>query len=227
MNCIIVDDDLVSIKYTETLIAKNPLLDYLGSFTSASAAVAALEDLDVDLIFLDVEMPEMTGFEFISQLKDIPAIIFISSKKDYAADAYSFKAADYLVKPVLEARFNTSINELAERKKITEQRKAIADSFFVKDKGRFIQVFITDINYIEALSDYVQINTTEKKYTILSSLKAMEALLPQNFKRVHRSFIVNKYKILELDEQVIVVQDKNIPLSRSHRSDFMQWINVL
>jgi DNA-binding LytR/AlgR family response regulator len=228
MNCIIVDDDAVSIKYTEMLIKKNPYLTYLGSFTSATAAVSALEDLDVDLIFLDVEMPEMTGFEFITKLQDIPSIIFVSSKKEYAADAYSFQAADYLVKPFAEDRFNASIKDLAAKKKVIAERTEIHDSFFVKDKGSLVQVFINEIVFIEALSDYVQICTADKKYTVLSSLKGMELLLPSaHFKRVHRSFIVNKYKILEVDEHVIVMKDKNIPLSRSHRSDFMQWINII
>ena len=228
MNCIIVDDDPVSIKCMEILIKKNPFLNFLGAFTSANDAITAFEDLDVDLIFLDVEMPEMSGFDFISQLKDIPSVIFISSKKEYAADAYSSLAADYLLKPVTQDRFNSSIKELSERKKIIAHKKEITDSFFVKDKGRLVQILVKDIVYIEALSDYIQINTIDKKHLVLYSLKSMEVILPAiNFKRVHRSFIVNKYKILEVDEYVIAVKDKNIPLSRSHRSDFMNWINVL
>jgi DNA-binding LytR/AlgR family response regulator len=228
MNSIIVDDDPVSIKYLEILIKKNPYLTYLGSYTSPSDAIVALDELDVDVIFLDVEMPEMNGFEFITQLKDIPSIIFISSKKDYAAEAYESLATDYLVKPVSQERFNSSIKALAESKKILSSNKEINDSFFVKDKGRLVQVLVNDIVYIEALSDYIQIITSEKKFLVLCSLKSMEIILPSiNFKRVHRSFIVNKYKILEVDEYVIAVKDKNIPLSRSNRNDFMSWINVL
>jgi DNA-binding LytR/AlgR family response regulator len=228
MNCIIVDDDIVSIKHLEIMIAKNPYLNYLGHYISGKDVINALDDLVVDLIFLDVEMPEMSGFEVLQHLKDIPSIIFISSKKEYAADAFSSIASDYLVKPIQPDRFTNSIKLLAEKKKIADDGITIHDSFFVKDKNRLVQIFVNDIIYIEAISDYVQVFTDTKKYMFLASLKNLERRLPHiNFKRVHRSYIVNKYKIIEVDENVISVKDKNIPISRSNKADFMNWINVI
>lgn len=228
MNCIIVDDDIVSIKHLEIMISKNPYLNYLGHYTSGKDVIKALDDLVVDLIFLDVEMPEMSGFEVLQHLSDTPSIIFISSKNEYAVDAFSSLASDYLVKPIQPERFNSSIKSLAEKKKITDEISTIYDSFFVKDKNRLVQVFVNDIIYIEAINDYVQLLTDSKKYIFLASLKSLEKKLPKiNFKRVHRSYIVNKYKIIEVDEYVISVKDKNIPISRNNKSEFMNWINVI
>ena len=119
MNCIIVDDDIVSIKHLEIMISKNPYLNYLGHYTSGKDVIKALDDLVVDLIFLDVEMPEMSGFEVLQHLSDTPSIIFISSKNEYAVDAFSSLASDYLVKPIQPERFNSSIKSLAEKKKIS------------------------------------------------------------------------------------------------------------
>ena len=228
MNCIIVDDDIVSIKHLEIMISKNPYLNYLGHYTSGKDVIKALDDLVVDLIFLDVEMPEMSGFEVLQHLSDTPSIIFISSKNEYAVDAFSSLASDYLVKPIQPERFNSSIKSLAEKKKIIDEISTIYDSFFVKDKNRLVQVFVNDIIYIEAINDYVQLLTDSKKYMFLASLKSFEKKLPKiNFKRVHRSFIVNKYKIIEVDEYVISVKDKNIPISRNNKAEFMNWINVI
>lgn len=173
-------------------------------------------------------MPEMSGFEVLQHLSDTPSIIFISSKNEYAVDAFSSLASDYLVKPIQPERFNSSIKSLAEKKKITDEISTIYDSFFVKDKNRLVQVFVNDIIYIEAINDYVQLLTDSKKYMFLASLKSFEKKLPKiNFKRVHRSFIVNKYKIIEVDEYVISVKDKNIPISRNNKAEFMNWINVI
>lgn len=228
MNCIIVDDDIVSIKHLEILISKNPYLNYLGHYTSGKEVIKALDDLVVDLIFLDVEMPEMSGFEVLQHLSDTPSIVFISSKNEYAVEAFSSLASDYLVKPIQPERFNSSIKSLADKKKITDEISTINDSFFVKDKNRLVQVFVNEIIYIEAVNDYVQLFTDSKKYMFLASLKSLEKKLPKiNFKRVHRSFIVNKYKISEVDEYVISVKDKNIPISRNNKAEFMNWINVI
>jgi DNA-binding LytR/AlgR family response regulator len=187
-----------------------------------------LDEFDIDLIFLDVEMPKMSGFEYLNQLKDVPPVIFISSKGEYAVEAFKFKAANFLKKPFSEQEFNKAISELIENKHKYASSKGIKDSFFVKDKGRLIQIFLNDILFIEALSDYVQINLENKKYTVLSSLKVLSKILPaDNFYRVHRSFIVNKLKIKEIEDTIIVLGSSNVPLSRSHRQQFMDWIHIL
>ncbi len=228
LNCIIIDDDPVLIKYCESLIKKHSELNFLASYSTAEDAINALDEFDVDLIFLDVEMPKMTGFEYLNQLKDVPPVIFVSSKGEYALEAFKFKAANFLKKPFSEQEFNTAINELINKGSKYSSTKGIKDSFFVKDKGRLIQIFLNDILFIEALSDYVQINVENKKYTVLSSLKELSKILPtDNFFRVHRSFIVNKLKIKEVDDSIIVLGNSNVPLSRSHRQQFMDWIHIL
>ncbi|MFM7021826.1 MAG: LytR/AlgR family response regulator transcription factor [Flavobacteriales bacterium] len=228
INCIIIDDDPAFTKYCESLIKQNTQLNHLASYSDPHAAIGAFDDLDVELIFLDVEMPSMSGFEFLNQLKDVPPVIFISSKSEYAIDAFKFKAANYLKKPFDKEVFNKAVDELVKSKFANNRSGIVRDSFFVKDKSRLFQIAVQDILYIEALSDYSQIHTTTKKYTVLSSLKVLMSILPpEQFFRTHRSFIVNKKKIKELDESVISLGDYTVPLSRSHRSAFMDWIYIL
>lgn len=230
MNCIVVDDDLMSTEALKKCIEGTFSLNLVGEFGSAEEALEGLNDLRVDLIFLDVEMPGMSGIEFIRNLKDVPQIIITSAKSNYAAEAFDYNVTDYIVKPVDLDRFHQSV----ERARVMNEnfqvsaRKPGNDVFFVKEDTRLVKINAKDISYIEAKADYVSINTTKKRHTILSTMKAIESKLdPGDFVRIHRSFIVRLDSINEIDNNVVSVGEKLLPVSRSYKVNLLEKLNML
>ena len=195
LNCIIVDDDRISIQVLEALIQKTSLLNFVASFTSAPEALQSLQNHDIDLIFLDVEMPEMSGLEFLQSLTKKPEVIIISSKEKYALDAFNSDVTDYLLKPITDyGRFLKAVMKVTDKQ--NTQSDTQANNIFVKVDSLFVNLDFEDILWVEAYGDYVKIVTKHKTHTVYAKLKSVEERLPQNlFMRVHRSYIVNLTKI--------------------------------
>ena len=230
MNCIVVDDDPMSTEALKKCIENTYFLKLVDEFASAEDALEGLSELSVDLIFLDVEMPGMSGIEFIRSLKDVPHIIITSAKSNYAAEAFDYNVTDYIVKPVDLDRFQKSIERvrLMNENFQVSARKPGNDVFFVKEDTRLVKINAKDISYIEAKADYVSINTTKKRHTILSTMKAIESKLDQgDFVRIHRSFIVRLDSINEIDNNVVSIGDKLLPVSRSYKVNLMEKLNML
>ncbi|MGD1844769.1 MAG: LytR/AlgR family response regulator transcription factor [Salibacteraceae bacterium] len=230
MNCIVVDDDPMSTEALKKCIENTYFLKLVDEFASAEDALEGLSELSVDLIFLDVEMPGMSGIEFIRSLKDVPQIIITSAKSNYAAEAFDYNVTDYIVKPVDLDRFQKSIERvrLMNENFQVSARKPGNDVFFVKEDTRLVKINAKDISYIEAKADYVSINTTKKRHTILSTMKAIESKLDQgDFVRIHRSFIVRLDSINEIDNNVVSIGDKLLPVSRSYKVNLMEKLNML
>jgi DNA-binding LytR/AlgR family response regulator len=233
MNCIIVDDDKLSCKLLEGYVGKSTSLNLVGTFSdSVSARNELSKRKDIDLIFLDVEMPELDGFDFIGSLEFPPNIIIVSSAEEYALKAFDFNVVDYLLKPVHYARFCKAIDKTIRYFSRKETVSSGEQEIFIKKGSTLVKLKLKDIVFVEALENYVTVNTKEEKYTIHFTMKAIENQLPSSlFTRVHRSFIINKSMIQAIKENSLdlIIGDtvKSIPVGKSFRDILLNDINVM
>ncbi len=233
MNCIVIDDDKLSRKVIEEFIKKTDFLEHVASFDNAVDAIKLFkEGNEIHLIFLDIEMPEMDGIEFIKTLKKPPQIVIISSKKDYALEAFEYDVTDYLLKPISYGRFfraaDKSYNMFTKGSAIPEDKNEI----FIKKNSSLIRLKYQDILWVEALENYVIVNTFDDKFTIHFTMKSIEQKLPSNkFTRVHRSYIVNTSSINLIEDNSIVIPieggTKSIPIGKSYKDKLMKDLNLM
>ncbi len=227
MKCVIIDDEAMDLMALGELLKGFEDVEVVGKFQNPIEAKSFVESNQVDLIVLDVEMPELNGLDFIKSVKDVKHVILISSNKNYAAESYDYNVSDYIVKPLSKDRLSSAIDKI---KTLSESMRTSKDRdfAFVKDGTRIIRVEFKDILFIEALADYVQINTIDGRYTVLATMKSMQANLPENdFFRVHRSYIIRKDKIKIIEDNMILMGDKSIPISRSAKQEFFNTFNFL
>ncbi len=231
LRCLVVDDDEMVRIDLEAKLALWPEVVLTGLCASAIEAVRLMGDNKIDLVFLDVNMPGMTGFQFLKSLENNKAqVVMMTSNKDYAADAFEHDVADFLVKPFAEERFVKTMMKVLKRAKqntpAAEQNSS--EYLFIRINKIFEKILYTDIQYIEALADYVQIQTAAKKFTIHSTMKSLEESLPsKDFMRVHNSFIVRLDKISRIEDNSLIVNNILVPVSRSKVRPLMQRINTL
>lgn len=227
MKCIIVDDETLSRKAVQRCVELTPFLELAGSYASAIEAKEALNTMEVDLIFLDVEMPEMTGIEFIQTFRDIPQIVMVTSKKEYAFEAFEYDVTDYLEKPVQYPRF---LKAAEKAKRIFENLVSETkdqEHIFIKADQALVKVDLQEICYIEALGDYVRVYTAKTRYTVLSTMKAFEAKLSdKDFMRVHKSYIVRLDQIKQIEGNMIHLEKNTIPVSRTYKELLINRINL-
>jgi DNA-binding LytR/AlgR family response regulator len=224
----ILDDDALSRKIIENLIDKHDGIELIAQFENPIEASEKLPELDCDLLFLDMEMPEMNGIEFIASATNIPQVIVVSSKKEYAADTYNYDISDYLVKPVDPNRFKQAVEKVVNITEAVQKQDDVKDHLFIKKNKGYSRLNFEDIEYLEALADYVQINTKNERYTVLSTMKSISSRLPEDqFLRIHRSYIVALSKIDRLDDNMVVLGGKSIPVSRSYRENLLNKLNLL
>lgn len=229
MKCLIVDDEELTRKIIGTLVSKTSFLQLVKSCSNAIEASQVLMEEKIDLIFLDVEMPEMNGWELMKIIPEPkPQIILITSNREYAKEAFDFNVTDFIVKPVTHERF---LKAVSKAKKIADNNStdSLSDhDIFLRVESLLIKVNTKNIIYIEALSDYVTVHTASDKYTVHSTMKGIETYLPSSlFMRVHNSFIVRLDKISNIDQNLIVINEKLIPISRANKSALMNRLNIV
>ena len=231
LNCAIVDDEPLALDLLESYVNKTPFLALAGKYSSAVQAMKELPGNPVDLLFLDIQMPELNGLEFSKMVDSHTRIIFTTAFNQYAIDSYRVNALDYLLKPISYVDFLQAANkalqwfELVQKPEEIESTKSCPK---IKSDYKLIQVELKKILYIEGLKDYIKIYTEDQPKPILSlmSMKAMEELLPPNrFMRVHRSFIVQKDKIRIIDRGRIVFDKTYIPVSDSYKQPFQAFLD--
>jgi DNA-binding LytR/AlgR family response regulator len=234
MNCIIIEDDKLSARIIQEFVGKTSDLNLLYTFHSAVDAINAVSsDEDIQLIFLDIELPLMTGIEFLESLQERPQVIIISSKEKYAVEAFNYEVTDYLVKPITYARFYKAIERVRKRTHIKEGfGKMGKDEIFIKKNSTLVRLKYDDILWIEALENYVIFNTFDEKFTIHFTMKAIEQRLPADkFTRVHRSYIVNTSSIDVIEDNSVIVRihdgNKSIPIGKSYKDNLMGDINLM
>lgn len=221
MRCIVVDDDPISRESVRSCIQKTPGLQLVGIYSNAFEAGMAMQKYELDLVFLDVEMPDMTGLEFLEKFKDVPQVIMVTSEKKYAFDAFRFDVTDYIAKPIDMERFT----EAVERARYYEENLIHHhedEYLFIKSDGVLVKLLPNDIIFVEAMGDYVKVQATEKRYIVHSTMKAFVAKLPEDFQRVHKSFIVNINQVDRLQENVLYGQDFEIPVSRTYKKELKE-----
>lgn len=232
LKCAIVDDEPLALELLKSYVKKTPVLELNGAYSSAIEAMKMLPDNLVDLLFLDIQMPELNGLEFSHMVPEDTRIVFTTAFGQYALDGYKVNALDYLLKPISYTDFLQSVNKAVQwfdRKRGTDNEPTDKPDFiYVKSDYKLIQISLKDILYIEGLKDYVKIHLEGESRPILSltSLKALEEKLPTDrFIRVHRSYIVQKQKIKVIDKARIVFGKEYIPVSESYKQELQNYIN--
>lgn len=238
LRCAIVDDEPLALGLLESYVKKTPLLELSGAYSSAIQAMECLPENPVNLIFLDIQMPELNGLEFSRMIPQDTRIIFTTAFEQYALDGYKVNALDYLLKPISYADFMQAVNKAV--KWFELQHKADESPanpisvvtepnyIYVKSDYKIIQIDLDKILYIEGLKDYIKIHLENEPRPILSlvSMRVMEEKLPSSrFLRVHRSFIVQKQKIKVIDKGRIVFGKEYIPVSDSYKQELQNYVN--
>ena len=235
MNCIIIDDEATARAIIRQLCLNLPSLNVLEEFPNAIQAIKYLNQNEVDLIFLDIHMPDFTGFDFIETLKNPPKIILTTSDSKFAIQAFEYDCiVDYLVKPITLERFEKAIQK-AENSAVIEKTKvddkvelSSGNDLYVNIDRRLIKIDIPSIYLVEAKGDYINVKTEDKNYTVHSTLKKIEDKLPQDlFLKVHRSYIINIKKIIDIEDNSVLIKRDVIPVSRSNRPELMKRLNLL
>ncbi len=232
LKTIIVDDEPLALDVLETYISKMPNIELVQRCNNAIEANEALKNHQIDLMFLDIQMPQITGMEFLKSLENPPKVIFTTAYPDYAVEGFELNASDYLLKPISLDRFMKSVNRVTEELGATNQVEEADgdDFFFVKADKKLIKVIFDDILYIEGLKDYVIIKRRDSRIVTLQTMKSLEQKLPANiFKRVHRSYIVNLSKINAIVGNMVEITEKgekkHIPIGKNYRETLLEIIN--
>lgn len=236
MKCIIIDDEAMARAIIAQRISNFPEMTILEEFSNAMQAIKYLNQNKVDVIFLDIHMPDFTGFDFIQTIKNPPKVILVTSDKNFAIEAFEYECiVDYLVKPISEERFEKAVQKL-KAAKVPSKTNASKDEtpsdtvneFYVNIDRRLIKIEFDTVNVVEAKGDYILIKTESKNYTVHSTLKKIEDKLPKDlFLKVHRSFIINTKKIIDIEDNSVLIAKDVIPVSRANRPELMKRLNLL
>lgn len=229
LTCALVEDDQFSLSMIEGLAEKSGLLEVKKSFVSPQEALQWLSENQVDLLFLDVEMPQISGLDLLRSLPYKPEVIMISSNPNYAVDAFEFAVADYLLKPIKDyARFLLAVNKVKAKLGSQKSEEGTDENLFVRVDSLLLKLNLDDIFWIEASGDYIKIQTKDKNHIVYSTLKKIEEKLPtKRFIRVHRSFVVNLDKITNIDPNNLEINKKIIPISNTYKEELLNRIKIL
>ncbi len=228
LNCVIVDDSSIQRMIVGKLVSNHINLNLVGEFSNALEAKNFMSYNAIDLLFLDVEMPIVSGFDLLDGLKTKPQVIFITSKPEYAVKAFDYDATDYLQKPITNVRFESAIKRainLHNMQKETSDEEG--DHIFIKSKLKKLKIFTSKIKWIEAYGDYVKVVTEDENHLVLSTMKSFENDLPADrFVRVHKSYIVNIDKVDKFNSKFAEIGPTKIPLSRNKKEDLKKALEV-
>ncbi|MBO6524242.1 MAG: LytTR family transcriptional regulator DNA-binding domain-containing protein [Balneolaceae bacterium] len=227
MNCIIIDDEQTARMALKKLCEKTGSVKVLSEFENPADALSFIQNTDLDFIFLDIHMPELTGAEFVKSVSELPDVIMTTTDTSFALEAFEYNVIDYLVKPITMPRFLKALDKL-KTKKSNSAEEVKADSIFVNINSRLVKLNFDDIQVIEAKGDYVQIKTEDKKHTVHITLKKIEEKLPGSvFLKVHRSYIINLNKIVDIEDNSILIAEEIIPISRGNKETLLSKLNML
>jgi len=230
IRCIAVDDETPALDILEDNISRVPFLQLVKKCKNAYQAMEALQQERIDLLFLDIEMPGVSGLRLLKEMEEKPMVIFITAYRKYAADGYDLDVLDYLVKPVSFERFQRAANKALEYHELRQKEKdAVFPGYiFIQSEHRLTKVFVHEILYIEGLGNYIKLYLMGSPRPILSklSMKAIGEKLPAGkHSRVHKSFIVMMDKISSVRNDSIMIGETEIPLSRFYRDEFFKLIH--
>ncbi|RXM42979.1 LytTR family DNA-binding domain-containing protein [Flavobacterium sp. YO64] len=238
MKCVIIDDEPLAVELLEDFVQKVDSLELISTFNNAIDAVSFINQNNVDLIFLDIQMPHFSGIDFLNTIEKKPLVIFTTAYSDYAVEGFNLGAVDYLVKPIPFHRFlksvvraqqivnpTAAVSSIAENTLVPELEQ---DFMFVRAEYENVKMNFADILFIEGLKDYVKIYTTDNKYTLtlISLIKLENLLSSKGFSRIHRSYIINIKHVKSIQKNKVLISDKRIPISESYKNAFFEKINL-
>lgn len=219
IKCIVVDDEPLAVSLLSSYVEKMPFLELVFSTENPIDALEYIQNNEADLIFLDIQMPELTGINFMKIVGNKLKYILTTAYTEYALEGYEHNVVDYLLKPISFSRFEKSALKAQERFSINQDSENTY--FFVKSSGQQHKVNFIDILFIESIKDYVNIKTEKQEFIVLDTLKSLENQLPENFARVHKSFIINIDKIVKMDVKNVSLQSAiEIPIGETYKSEF-------
>ncbi len=236
MRCLIIDDEPLAQDVLETLIGLNPNLTLIGKCSNALEAYQALQQHEnIELLFLDIQMPQLTGIDFLKSLKTPPLVIFTTAYPQYAAESYELNAVDYLLKPIALTRFNAAVQKAQtqyeaksaphEGINLSAPAPAHDDFIFVKADKKLVKINFDEILFIEGLKDYVIIRTTHGRVITLQTMKSLEERLPSElFRRIHRSYIVAMNRIDAIDGSMVEIAKQIIPIGKIYRDEILEIV---
>lgn len=223
LKCIIVDDEFLAISLLSRYVEKVPFLELVFSSENPISAMEFIQNNEADLIFLDIQMPELSGINFMKIVGDKLKYILTTAYSEYALEGYEHNVIDYLLKPISFERFEKSVNQAKERFALNENQEKTY--FFVKSSGQQHKILFQDILYIESIKDYANIKTENQEYIVLDTLKSLENQLPDAFVRIHKSFILNTNQIKSVTSKSVILQsNQEIPIGESYK---MNLLNIL
>ncbi|WP_339699666.1 LytTR family DNA-binding domain-containing protein [uncultured Marixanthomonas sp.] len=232
MKCIIIDDEATARKIIVHLCSHVKSIEIINEFSNAIEAIKFLNKNEVDLIFLDIHMPNFTGIDFIETLKKPPKIIITTSDKNFAFESYEYESVlDYLLKPITLPRFLKAITKVENARSQQRKKETKVDShdhLYVNINRRLIKIEYNKIYLIEAKGDYIIIKTEKENYTVHTTLKKIIEKLPSsNFLKIHRSFIINYKKIVDIEDNSVLINKDVVPISRLNKPELMKKLNLL
>jgi DNA-binding LytR/AlgR family response regulator len=226
LKCIIVDDEPLSIEVMQGYLKKIPNIEVVATFNDAISAMATLNEKDVDFLFLDIEMPKLSGIDFLKSISNPPLVVITSANKNYAIEGYELNVVDYLLKPITLERVVRALNKIIEKKSKKNKETQSSDSseyLFLKENKKMIRLSISDIQYVESIKDYVKVVTSNKTVVTKQNLSHFEQILnPLNFVRVHRSFIVGINHIDAFTSSSIEIGKTEIPIGRLYKDEALR-----
>ncbi len=235
LNCVIIEDEPLARNLLTDYVKKVPTLNLLKAFSNPLEALEALRVLSVDILFLDVQMPEITGITLLKVLKKRPLVVLTTAYSEYALEGYELDVADYLLKPITFERFLKSVDKITQRLEseapviapVHPNKQEPTSPFdFVKDGTKLVKVWLDEIRYVEGLKDYVTIHTKDQKITTLQRMKALEEQLPADqFIRIHNSFIVALAAIDVIQKNEVLIGTITIPVGDTYRKAFKEFID--
>jgi DNA-binding LytR/AlgR family response regulator len=226
INCLVVDDEPIAREGIMEYIRQIEYLNPVGQCKSAMEAAGMLQKQSVDLLFIDIQMPKLTGIEFVKALANPPLVIFTTAYSEYALEGFELDVVDYLLKPISFPRFLKSVEKAQSYLHARNKEVSITqDFFFIKCNGKIEKIMLADVDYIEAMANYVIIHTRQKKYITYITFSGIEEQLPADlFVRIHKSFLVAISAIQTIDGNEVITGTMRLPLSKNHRNEVMSRI---
>ncbi len=238
IKCLVIDDERLAREYIKNYISKIPQLELLGEFNSPLKAIELIKSGEVDLLFLDIQMPDITGVDFLRSLTQAPEVIFTTAYQEYALEGFNLSATDYLLKPFSFDRFFQAVNKVIDKLDRSsgshnlqvplQAQTAIAASYLtIRADRKFYKINFTDLKYIEGQKAYVTFHTGRNNITALASLKELEEALPEEqFIRIHKSYIVAIREILSLEGNILEVADTKLPVGKMYKEKVLKIFSV-
>lgn len=223
IKCIVVDDEPLAVSLIGNYVEKVPFLELVFSTENPIEALEFIKKNEAELVFLDIQMPEITGINFMKIVGDKMKYILTTAYSEYALEGYEHNVVDYLLKPISFDRFNKSILKAKERFPLDDAKES--GHFFVKSSGQQHRISFNEILYVESIKDYVNIKTEAQEYIVLDTLKSLENQLPENFRRVHKSFILNTEKVKSIGlKKAVLTSEQEIPIGESYKMNLLDKI---